>query len=121
MSEKSLANPLKPKRMNRKEPTKTEVMDAITGELGVTEGQLTEQRRKREAVYARFIYANERYDGSNVRQIARELGKSRNTVDYYLVRYRECYRFDPVFRDAADRVAAKIMKNNTKDEEDNSN
>lgn len=108
------------KRMNARRATIKEATEAVSSVLGIDGSRLTEQSRERELVYARYIYANARYDGSNVRQIALELGKDRNTVDYYIVRYREAYRFDPKFRALADRVSAIIKQSKDSNEEDNS-
>lgn len=105
-------------QMNTRKTTRECALRAIYDAFGITEEALIEQRRKRGAVYARFIYANLRHDGINAQQIADELNKSRSTVDYYLSRYNEAYLFDSQFRKAANKVA-EIIK--SYDEDDNSN
>lgn len=82
---------------------------AIHEVTGLTIKDLTDERRTRDTVFARMIFA---WHCKDMRpdDIGRILNRDRCTVGYYLNRYEDEVKYNPVFAKLANKVDKKMKK-----------
>lgn len=82
---------------------------AIHEVTGLTIKDLTDERRTRDTVFARMIFA---WHCRNMRpdDIGRILNRDRCTVIYYLNRYEDEVKYNPSFAKLAEKVEKRLVK-----------
>ena len=109
--EKNIAERLGKKMIYAETPVFSDLKQAVADITGVSFCDITGKSRKRGIVYARMIYSHYcRKQDVTITKIASEMKKNHSTVIYYLKKYTDDYRYNPQFREIADRIEKTIIK-----------
>ena len=57
-----------------------------------------------------MIYSSLCYTIARIKEIAADLNRSTSSVHYYLEQYRNEYKFNPAFRQLADKVSERLIQ-----------
>jgi len=108
--EKTIAE-LTGKQLIYEKTTRNEdIKQAITEVTGLLFHEIAGDSRKTIAVHARMIYSSLCYTIARIKEIAADLNRSTSSVHYYLEQYRNEYKFNPAFRELADKVSERLIQ-----------
>lgn len=87
-----------------------DIKQAITEVTGLLFHEIAGDSRKTIAVHARMIYSSLCYTIARIKETAADLNRSTSSVHYYLEQYRNEYKFNPAFRELADKVSERLIQ-----------
>ena len=107
--EKDIAEISGKKLIYQETPVYMKLKSCICKVTGVTFGDIVNSVRKRESVYARMIYAYYRKkQGANISEISSEIKHKRGVVTYYLQKFEDETRYNPMFSELVNQVETAI-------------
>jgi hypothetical protein len=112
--EKNIAELTGKQIIYEKVPVFAELKQAISEVMGVSFYEIVNDSRERNHVYARMIYAyfcNEQ--GAAITDIAAEMRRNHSTVIYYLRKFEDDRKFNPKFREIANRIEIVLSRTET--------
>jgi len=90
-----------------------EIKQAISEVMGISFFDITGGSRKRNLVFARMIYSHFcEKKGESITSIADEMKHNHSTINYYLKKFNDDYKFNPKFREIVNRVESTLSKTN---------
>ncbi len=108
--EKTIAE-LTGKQLIYEKTTRNEdIKQAITEVTGLLFHEIAGDSRKTIAVHARMIYSSLCYTIARIKETAADLNRSTSSVHYYLEQHRNEYKFNPAFRELADKVSERLIQ-----------
>jgi hypothetical protein len=97
-----------------KVPVFIELKQAISEVIGVSFYEIANDSRERNHVYARMIYAHFcKEQGATITDISAEIRHNHSTVIYYLRKFEDDRKFNPKFREIANRVEIALSSTET--------
>jgi len=88
-----------------------ELKKAIYEVMEISFSDITGRSRKRHIVFARMIYSHFcSMKGETITSIAAEIKRNHSTIIYYLRKFDDDYRFNPKFREIANRIESALSK-----------
>jgi hypothetical protein len=112
--EKNIAELTGKQIIYEKVPVFSELKQAISEVMGVSFYEIVNDSRERNHVYARMIYAyfcNEQ--DATITDIAAEMRRNHSTVIYYLRKFEDDRKFNPKFREIANKVKIALSRTET--------
>ena len=86
---------------------------AISDGMGISFYDIVGSSRKRNVVYARMIYAYFcKEKGESITDISKEMKHNHSTIVYYLQKFNDDYKYNPKFREIANRIESALSKTN---------
>ncbi len=108
--EKTIAE-LTGKQLIYEKTTRNEdIKQAITEVTGLLFHEIAGDSRKTIAVHARMIYSSLCYTIARIKETAADLNRSTSSIHYYLEQHRNEYKFNPAFRELADKVSERLIQ-----------
>lgn len=107
--EKNIAELTGKQIIYEKAPIFVDLKQAISEVMGVSFYEIASEDRKRNHVYARMIYAHFcRKQGASLADLSAEMKRNHSTVIYYLKKYADECKFNPLFRELAEKVNNRL-------------
>ncbi|MCL1933564.1 MAG: DUF4406 domain-containing protein [Candidatus Azobacteroides sp.] len=109
--EKNIAEFTGKKIIYQEAPVFAELKHAIFKVMMVSFYEISSRNRSRDNVYARMIYAYFCMEkGISNTDISKEIKHDCSTINYYIKKYKEDYKYNPKFREIANQIKKTLSK-----------